>query len=174
MSSEAPIQAVPPKRLSHWLLAPLEWLLALIILFEEWGWEPIQRVMRRLSRWAPIARVERMLAALPPWAALLAFILPSLTMLPVNLFGVWLVGDGRHLSGTIVVVGAKLVSTSLIGRLFTLTRPALLQLGWFATIYQRWQIWEAALLAPVRASWLWRAGRDLKRRWREWRARRFG
>jgi hypothetical protein len=154
------------------LAVPLEWLLALVILFEEWGWEPMQRFMERLALWPGVMWLERRIASLPPAFALAAFALPSLMLLPVNLAGVWLVGEGRALSGSVVIVAAKLVSTSLVGRIFMLTRPVLLQLGWFARAYARWQIWEAALLAPVRASWVWQTGRALKQRWRQWRSGR--
>jgi hypothetical protein len=44
-----------------------------------------------------------------------------------------------------------------------------MQLGWFARAYARWTSWKTALLAQVRASWPWRAGRVLKRQWqRRW------
>jgi hypothetical protein len=159
------------KTLLHRLVLPLEWLLALVILFEEWGWEPLQRFMARLARWPAVASVERRIGALRPMPALLAFALPSLLLLPVNLFGLWLAGEGRAVLSATLIVAAKLSGTTLVARIFTLTRPALLELPWFARLYRRWQILEAALLAPVRASWAWRTGRTLKRRWAEWRKR---
>jgi hypothetical protein len=64
-------------------------------------------------------------------------------------------------------VAAKLVGTAVVARLFSLTRPALLQLAWFARFYARWTGWKQQLLAQVRASWAWRAGRRAKARWRE-------
>ncbi|MGZ8216831.1 hypothetical protein [Methylomagnum sp.] len=156
-------------KLLHWLALPFEWLLALVILFEEWGWGPLQRCMARLARWPAVASVERRIGALPPMAALPVFALPSLLLLPVNLFALWLAGEGRAALGTALIVAAKLVGTSLVARIFTLTRPALLELPWFARLYRRWQSFEAALLAPIRASWVWRTGRAFKRRWAEWR-----
>jgi len=159
------------KKLLHWLALPLKWLVALVILFEEWGWEPFQRFMAQLARWPAVARLERRIASLPPSAALVAFALPSLVLLPVNLLGLWLTGQGLAVWGTVLIVAAKLVGTTLVGRVFTLTRSTLLELPWFARLYRRWQVWEAALLAPVRASWIWQAGRALKRLWRGWRSR---
>ncbi len=160
------------KTLLQPLAVPLEWLLGLVILFEEWGWEPLQRFMARLARWPAVARLENRIAALPPSAALPAFVLPSILLLPVNLLGLWLTGEGRTLLGPLVVIAAKLAATTLVGRVFTLTRPALMQLPWFARLYHRWLVWEAALLAPIRASWVWRAGRAARQRWTEWWASR--
>lgn len=153
----------------YWLALPFEWLLALAILFEEWGWEPLQRFMERLARCPAVASVERRIRALPPLAALPVFALPSLLLLPVNLFALGLAGQGRAAWGTALIVAAKLMGTTLVARIFTLTRPALMELPWFARLYARWQIFEAVLLAPVRASWPWRIGRALKRRWAIWR-----
>jgi len=45
--------------LGSWLLAAGCWLLALAILFDEWGWEPLQRLLARArASWAwRVARV---------------------------------------------------------------------------------------------------------------------
>ena len=74
------------------------------------------------------------------------------------------------LSGTLVILMAKLVGTAIVARLFTLTQPALMQLGWFARTYTRWMGWKDALMAQARASWPWRLGRVLKRQiWQRWK-----
>ena len=133
------------------LLAPLRWLarllLALLILFEEWGWEPLRRAM----------------AALPPYGALLVLLLPSLLILPIKLLALWLIAQGKALLGLLVILGAKLGGTALLAWLFQLIQPALLRLAWFARLYGRWSAWKAELLAWMRASAAWRAARRLKR-----------
>ena len=63
-----------------------------------------------------------------------------------------------------VIISAKIAGTAIVARLFGLTKPTLLQLGWFARAYKRWSAWKNALLAQVRASWPWRLGRVLKHR----------
>jgi hypothetical protein len=142
-------------------------LIGLLILFEEWGWEPLQRAVAALTRLPPLAWLERCIAALPPRAALAVFVLPSLMLLPLKLLALWLLGQGHALAGVLLIVAAKLVGTAVVARLFSLTRPALLQLAWFARFYARWTGWKQQLLAQVRASWAWRAGRRAKARWRE-------
>jgi hypothetical protein len=148
------------------------WLLALVILFEEWGWEPLQRALAWVGRLPGLRWVEGKLRSLPPYAALAMFLLPTLLLLPVKLLALWLIGQGKVMAGTLVIVGAKLVGTALVARLFSLTQPALMQLGWFARLYARWHDWKQALLASVRASWPWRMGHivkvRLRRRWRAW------
>lgn len=153
----------------RWLVVLLEWLAALVILFEEWGWEPLQRLMQRLAQWPLVATVEAHIGALSPIPALLVFALPSLLLLPVNLFGLWLTAQGQAGFGSAVIVAAKLLSTTLVARIFTLTRPALLQLSWFARLYARWQVIEAKLLAMVRQSWVWQLAGIARRRLADWR-----
>lgn len=148
----------------RWLRRLFEALLALLILFEEWGWEPLRRALTRLARWPPLAWLERRIAALPPYGALAVFLLPTLLLLPVKLAALWLIGIGRAGLGLAVIVLAKLVGTALLARLFQLTQPALMRLAWFALWYGRWTAWKEALVARVRASWAWRVGRVIKRR----------
>ena len=147
-----------------WLRRIAEALIALLILFEEWGWEPLQRALAWVARLPPLAWLERRIATLPPYAALAVFVLPTLLLLPVKLAALWLIGIGRAGLGVAVIVIAKIVGTALLARLFKLTQPALMQLAWFAHWYGRWTVWKEGILARVRASWAWRAGHVIKRR----------
>jgi hypothetical protein len=150
-------------------------LLALLILFEEWGWEPLQRALAWVGRLPGLRWLEARIRALPPYAALALFLLPTAMLLPVKLLALWLIGQGKVWAGTLVILGAKLVGTAIVARLFALTQPALMQLAWFARLFTRWVRWKEALLAQVRASWPWRLGRvmkqRMKRRWQRLRAR---
>lgn len=158
------------RRLVGWLAAPLRLLLALVILFEEWGWQPLQDLMARIGRLPVLRHLERGIAQLPPYAALVVFLLPGLALLPVKLGAVWLIGHGQKLLGLGVIVLAKLLGTAVVARLFTLTRPALMRLAWFASLHARWSRWKQALLDWVRASMLWRQARALRARLRRaWR-----
>lgn len=147
-------------------------LLALLVLFEEWGWEPLQRALAWVGRLPGLRWIENQIRALPPYAALVLFLLPTAMLLPVKLLALWLIGQGQVVSGTLVILGAKVMGTAIVARLFALTHPALMQLTWFARLYTRWIDWKEALLMQVRASWPWRLGRVLKRRWKL-RLRRF-
>lgn len=154
------------------LLALLKWPLALVILFEEWGWEPLQRLLARIGQWPGFRWIERWVRSLPPYAALALFVLPALLLLPVKLAALWLIHQGRTALGVAIIVIAKLVGTAIVARLFTLSQPALMRLGWFASVYARWSAWKEALLAWVRASTAWRTARALKaslrRQWGRW------
>ena len=154
----------------RWLRRGVEAPLALLILFEEWGWEPLKRAMSWLMRWPPLAWIERAIARLPPYAALAVFFVPTLLLLPLKLAALWLIGKGQALLGVAVIVGAKLAGTALVARLFHLTQPALMKLAWFARLYKGWVAWKDAWVLRIRSSWAWRVSRRLKQRvLRRWR-----
>ena len=141
--------------------------LALVLVFEEWGWEPLQRALAWVSRLPGLRWVEARIRQLPPYGALAIFLLPTLLLLPVKLLALWLIGQGKVLAGSLVIITAKLAGTAIVARLFGLTKDTLMQLAWFARLYIRWTAWKEALLAQVRTSWPWRLGRVLKHRIRQ-------
>jgi hypothetical protein len=151
-------------------------LLALLILFEEWGWVPLQRLLARIGRWPGLRWVEGRVRALPPWAAVCLFALPTALLLPVKLLALWAIGQGHVGLGVAVIALAKVLGTAVVARLFTLTQPALMQLRWFAWAYGQWMRCKHAVLERARATWAWRAGRVVRRQWQRqwqrWRRRR--
>ena len=169
----------PLSKLLRWPLRALKsilgWLLTLVVLFEEWGWEPLNRVMVRLGQLPGPRWLGQRIAALPPYGAVAIFLLPTALLLPVKLAALWFIGRGMVIAGTLVLVVAKLGGTALIARLFTLTRPALMTLPWFAHLYARWSTWKAAQLKRVRGSRPWRLARQMRQqlrsRWSDWKAK---
>jgi hypothetical protein len=138
--------------------------LALIFLFEEWGWRPLAEFVARLCRFRFWARLEAWVQDLPPYGALCVFALPSALLVPLKLAALWLIAKGHAVLAGALFVGAKLGGTALVARIFMLTQPALMRLGWFARLYNVFVPWHEAMLAWIRASWPWRYGRILKER----------
>lgn len=147
-------------------------LVALVLLFEEWGWEPLQRWMARIARLPGVRHLEALITRLPPWAALTVLLLPSLLLVPTKIAALWLIAQGHGTLGLLAIVAAKVVGTAIVARLFALTQPTLMHLPWFAAFYARWVAWKDGVMARVRASWAWRMGRLIKRaallRMRRW------
>jgi hypothetical protein len=161
-------------RLTQAAFRAAAWPLALLILFEEWGWDPLQRALMRMAQALGLGSLEARIRALPPYAALALFLVPTLMLLPIKVVALWFIGAGRVLLGALVIVAAKIAGTAVVARLFTLTRPALMRLAWFARIYTAWVRWKEMLLAQVRGSWAWRWARVTTRRWRRAQLRRHG
>ncbi len=158
------------RRLRHAAIAPL----ALLIAFEEWGWEPLARLTACVARLPLLAWGERRILALPPYGALTLFALPWLLLLPLKLLALGLIGSGHILLGAAAVLVVKVIGTAVVARLFTLAKPALMRLPWFASAYARWRAWKDGVLEQLRASRAWARGRalrrGLRRRFERWRA----
>lgn len=159
------------------LIGVLQVFAALIVLFEEWGYRPLADLLGRLARFRLWARLELWIAGLPPYGALAVFALPTTILLPLKFVAVWLLANGFVLGAGALFVGAKIASTALIARIFMLTKPALMQIGWFARAYTWFMPWKEAIFAQIRASFAWRYGRMVKTRvkleakqaWARWR-----
>lgn len=144
------------------VLFVLQVFAALILIFEEWGWKPLSDLLARLARFRLWARIEQWIALLPPYGALAVFALPTIILLPLKFISVWMLANGHYLAATAIFVGAKIASTAFIARIFLLTKPALMRIGWFARAYN-WLIpWKDAIFARIRESFTWRYGRMLK------------
>ncbi len=169
------------------LITPAMTVIAALIMFiEEWLWDRLTAMMARVGRLPVVQRLEERLAALPPYPAMGVFLLPGLLLLPVNLFAVWLTANGQALTGTGILIGAKLAGTAILARLFAVCKPSLLTVGWFRKLYEglvglktrlytaikamrAWQTvvrWKKVMRARVAKFFhRWRGG-HLKRRWR--------
>ena len=158
------------KRLMRAMLWPFKWGLALLILFEEWGWEPLRRALAWVAKWPGFRWLDAAIRRLPPYAALALMSVPALSLLPIKLAALWLIHKNHALWGLALILAAKFLGTAVVAHLFSLTQPALMRLPWFARRYTPWLQWKNRLVAQVRASLTWRTTRALMHRIRrQWR-----
>lgn len=125
------------KKIKRILLAPFAWLIALIFLIEEAIWDWTAKLMARLGQSRFVHAIETHITSLSPRWALVAFLLPSTILIPAKLIGLHVIANGQVFIGGTVFVLAKIIGMALFSRIFNLTRPALMQLGWFAQLYER-------------------------------------
>jgi hypothetical protein len=157
------------------LFAPLVHLAALILLLEEWCWDVGARLGAGLARWPLLAAVEARVRLLPPWGALCLFVLPGLMLLPVKLLALVAIAHGHAVSGVATIVIAKLGGAAVVARLYTLTLPTLLAVGWFARCHGWFMRLKNHWVGRLRATQAFqRAGillRRMRRKVRRWRMR---
>jgi len=138
------------------LLAPLVQLAALVLLAEAWTWDLGSRAAARMAAWPPLRWLEARVRTLPAWAALCAFVLPGLLLLPVKLLALLAIAHGHALAGLAGFVAAKLGGAVVVARIYVLTLPTLLTLAWFARWHGGFLRLKGRLLAALRASCFWR------------------
>lgn len=138
------------------------WLIALVLLFEEWGWEYLAAIVAWFGRLPGLRWIEGRIRALPPYGALAIFAIPLLTLLPVKLLALYWLGHGHTVLGISLIIAAKLGGTAVSARLFMLTRPTLMKLAWFARAFDKWMRFKDGVLARVKSSQAWRQWQSFK------------
>jgi hypothetical protein len=73
-------------------------------------------------------RIER----LGPYQSLLLLAVPTSIVEPLKLVAVAIAGEGHWVRGTVVIVAAYTTSLLLLERLFSIVKPKLMTLNWFA------------------------------------------
>ena len=153
-------------------------LAALWIFLEEWIWDAMQACMALIGKLPGVRWCEARIAGLPPYAALVAFLIPVAILVPFKLVALWLIARGHALLGLEVFIVAKIVGTALVARIFTLSRPALLTIGWFARLHAAFTAWRDRLYAYVKSLPAWQAARawiaTVRGTLRAWYRSRFG
>jgi len=171
----AKVRAAWWKRLLTW---PFLLVAAVVVLVEDWLWDDLQRLAAALGRLPILRRLEAWIGRLPPYGALCLFAVPSLFLVPVKLIALYLLSHGQATTGIVVVVSAKVAGTALVARVFSLTKPKLLTLGWFAWLYGKVVAFKARLYGAIHATPVYRAAHAfsvrLRGRLRTWFAGRPG
>jgi hypothetical protein len=85
------------------------------------------------------------------------FATPSLLLIPVKLAALWFIAHGQPALGFLTAVAAKIVGTALVARIFTLTKPKLLGIHWFAWLHDRFVVFKARVYAFIKATKLYQA-----------------
>lgn len=122
-------------RLKRLLTPPFIILAAFLLWFWEWLWEPLELIMARIGRLPVLRLAEAWISRAPRYLALVCFVIPGAVLLPFKLLGLYFLGHGAPLLGVGTFLAAKVVGTALVARIFALTKPQLMEIGWFARTY---------------------------------------
>ena len=150
------------KAKSKWrsrLFAPLVYTAAVVLLLEDWFWDIGARLIGFIVSWPPIKAIEARIQALPPWGAMLLFMLPAILLFPVKILALMAIANGHAFAGVLVILAAKVGGAAAVARLYALTRPKLLELAWFARWHDKFMEVKDRWIARLRAT---RAMRSIK------------
>ena len=149
-------------KLKKILAAPFVVIAAIIVLLEDYLWDDLARLMAYIGRLPVLRQLERIIANLPPYAALAVFVVPSLLLIPVKLSALWLISHGQHALGLFTVVGAKIIGTALVARIYTLTQGNLLKILWFATLHAKFTAFKYKVYSYIKATAIYQSAHELK------------
>ena len=122
------------------LLQPFWVLLAVIFLIEAWLWDRLEPIVAWAVEKIPLQAFKHWLAervdTLSPAMTLIVFIVPVIPLFPLKLIGFWLLAHEYWLSAILTIVFAKLLGVGVAAFVFDVTRPKLLEMGWFEKLYE--------------------------------------
>ena len=160
------------------LAAPFVILAAIVILIEGWLWEDLARLAAVIGRLPILRLVEAFIVSLPPYPALLFFATPALLLVPLKLVALFFISHGQTTLGLLTIITAKFAGTALVARIFTLTRPQLLRIAWFAWLYERFTAFKTRVYATIKSTALYQVVHDrhvrMRQAFKAWLSKRRG
>ena len=117
------------------ILNPFIFILAFILVFEEWIWDTLKAQVHKLSGLPIVAAFERALRSLSPAPALIILLIPFLVLFPFKLAGLYAISQGHGFIGVLVFIAAKIVGTGSGAYLFDLVRDSARKIYWFDRFY---------------------------------------
>ena len=139
------------------LLQPIWVLLAVIFLIEAWLWDHLEPIVAWVVAKIPLQSFKHWLAervdTLSPAMTLIVFVVPVIPLFPLKLIGLWLLTHEYWLSAITTIIFAKLVGVGVTAFVFDVTRPKLLEMGWFERLYEfvmGLRAKAAALVDPIK------------------------
>lgn len=139
------------------LLQPIWVLLAVIFLIEAWLWDHLEPIVAWAVAKIPLQAFKTWLAervdTLSPAMTLIVFAVPVLPLFPLKLIGFYLLTHEYWFSAVFTILFAKLVGVGITAFVFDVTRPKLLEMGWFERLYEfvmGLRAKAAALVDPIK------------------------
>jgi hypothetical protein len=139
------------------LLQPIWVLLAVIFLIEAWLWDHLEPIVAWVVAKLPLRAFKTWLAdrvdTLSPAMTLIVFAVPVIPLFPLKLIGFYLLTHEYWLSAVFTILFAKLVGVGITAFVFDVTRPKLLEMGWFERLYEfvmGLRAKAAALVDPIK------------------------
>ena len=141
------------------------WTIVILIffLFEDLFLFLLRPLFRTLGRLAPFVALGARLKRLPPYVALVIFIIPFVLLEPPKIFSVFLIGTGHFVSGTIMLIVSYILSLFIVERMFHVTRDQLLSIAWFARGFHLVMKIKGWAFEQMKSSAIWRWSRPLAR-----------
>ncbi|WP_051357077.1 hypothetical protein [Azorhizobium doebereinerae] len=138
LSSDPSPQRRRPSGPHRSALRPLFMVLAVLFLIEAWLWEKTAPMVAWVARHIPFEALKHAIARwarrLPPYGALVLFVVPLILIEPINILALWFYAHKEFVLGSLCFLVAKLVGVGLMAFLFEACRAQLRSIRWFARL----------------------------------------
>src|SRR6201999_1275237 len=100
-----------------------------------WLWDHLEPLVAWVVARIPLNAFKQWLAdrvdSLSPAMTLIVFIVPVIPLFPLKLVGLWLLADEHWTSAVLTILVAKCLGVGVTAFVFDVTRPKLMEIGWF-------------------------------------------
>jgi hypothetical protein len=137
------------------LTLPLAVAVAAYMLLSDLVGPILKPLIQRLARIDLFFWIRERLERLTPHQALVLLAVPFLILEPLKMLALIVIARGHVISGAALLLslhGLSLLSTE---RLFSVVKPKLLKIGWFAKLWGWISYIRYSLINRVRSSWVW-------------------
>ena len=114
---------------------PILFLAAITLIVEEAIWDKISSVMAKIARLKFFQIIEAWVAKQNRYIILGLFVVPCAMSFSIKLIGFFLIASGHFVDGVSIIVFAEILGTSIMVRLFMITKPKLLTFQAFNYVY---------------------------------------
>lgn len=121
------VQANIPMKL---LKYPIYFLAVIFILFEEWLWFRLLRLMQTITSLPMVRAIDPFVRRQNKWVSLALFAIPEVSFIPVKMAVLWLFGAGHAFSGVILFIAAKLAGTATFAWMWNMTEAKITEFAW--------------------------------------------
>lgn len=109
---------------------PVYFLATIFILFEEWLWFRLLRLMKAFTALPLVRAIDPFVRRQNKWVSLALFAIPEVSFIPVKMAVFWLFGAGHAFSGVILFIAAKLAGTATFAWMWDMTEAKITEFTW--------------------------------------------
>lgn len=123
------------KWLKRFLTPPLIVIASLVMWIEESLWFGLKRLTNWVALIPLVRHFELAILRLPAWLTVVVFLLPTTLLFPIKVLAVYWAARGFWLASLGLLIGAKVLGTALVARLYVVCHPKLMTIGWFRRLH---------------------------------------
>lgn len=145
------------------LLRATEALVGLYVVLDDILAPVLAPVVRWIVRFPLVLRLQQLAAELPPYGVLALMALPFVIGEPAKLYGLYLLGTGRWVTGLVVLGVAYLVTLVLVERVYVAGKAKLRTIRWFVVVMDWLIVLRDRIHAWARSMPIWTAAKRILR-----------
>ena len=149
------------KWFKRFLTPPLIVIASLLMWIEESLWIGLKRLTSWVALIPWIRHLEMAILRLPASLTIVVFLLPATLLFPLKILAVYWATRGYWLASLGLLIGAKILGTAVVARMYVVCQPKLMTIRWFRSLHDWVIATRNALYAAMRKMAFFQAAKRL-------------